>query len=67
MVHPMVNSIIYLSGDSERSRLGAPNYLPCSCVLQVCPQYSVPPELFGAWGMCATQSAPTLLQKAILP
>ena len=52
MVHPIVNSIIYLSGDSERSRLGAPNYSSCFCILQVCPQYSVPPELFGARNMC---------------
>ena len=29
MVHPMVNSIIYLTGDSARSRLGARNSALC--------------------------------------
>ena len=55
MVHPIVNSIIYLSGNSERSRLGVPNNFPCSCILHVCPQYSVAPELNGATCMCDTQ------------
>lgn len=52
MVHPIVNSIIYLSGNSERSRQGAPHSCPCFCVSQVCLQYSVAPELAGATGMC---------------